>query len=426
MPQTNDDEAEAAVALTQMQHAESAAESAPPRAVNEHVAERSAAEVDALLDDTLLGPAQPPSAPVPSLSTRARGVVGYGLPAFLLFTGIAINLNVALEHAADLAEGTAATAGRRMLGALATQQPAVASLFEGDASAESVLAALTLTMLALAVCALGLWRRRSPLALIAVSSTVALTACATLALYYGEWRSLPQATDAPNPVFLLAGTPTALLFVALFAMRVAVPAEQDCRWSVEAVATATLALAVCVDGGMGGGFLTDRIAFDAAGKQALLTSVASPAAAFLITTATYPGMVRFGFDGWRSGLSIVRFGFDGWRSGLPSDGHLALSRIGAVCEVAMNAVRLLHVAIFTADGSIDMHAAVCSSAVLLTSFILSYGDRIGELVRKRSATVADALTTAQRAVYFTWQGLPVFILSSSVAVKVASILIVDA
>ena len=122
----------------------------------------------------------------------------------------------------------------------------------------------------------------------------------------------------------------------------------------------------------------------------------------------------------------MRFCFDRWRSGLPSDGHLALSRIGAVCEVATNAVRLLHVAIFTADGSIDMHAAVCSSAVLLTSFILSYGDRIGELVRKRSATVADALTTAQRAVYFTWQGLPVFILSSSVAVYVAKILIVDA
>ena len=395
MPQTNDDEAEAAVALTQMQHAESAAESAPPRAVNEHVAERSAAEVDALLDDTLLGPAQPPSAPVPSLSTRARGVLGYGLPAFLLFTGIAINLNVALEHAADLAEGTAATAGRRMLGTLVTQQPAVASLFEGDASAESVLAALTLTMLALAVCALGLWRRRSPLALIAVSSTVALTACATLALYYGEWRSLPQATDAPNPVFLLAGTPTALFCVALFAMRVTVPAEQDCRWSVEGVATAAVALAGCVQGGMGGGFLPDRIAFDAAGKQALLTSVASPAAAFLITTALRPGMVRFGFDGWRSGL--------------PLDGHLALSRFGAVCEVATNAVRLLHVAIFTADGSIDMHAAVCSSAVLLTFFILIYGDRIGELVRKRSATVADALTTAQRAVYFTWQGIPVFI-----------------
>ena len=381
-------------------------------AMDEQVSALSAAEVDALLDDTLLGPAQPPSAPVPSLSTRARGVVGYGLPAFLLFTGIAINLNVALEHAADLAEGTAVTAGRRMLGTLVTQQPAVASLFEGDASAESVLAALTLTMLALAVCALGLWRRRSPLALIAVSSTHALTACATLALYYGEWRSLPQATDAPNPVFLLAGTPTALLFVALFAMRVAVPAGKDSRWSVEAVATAALALAGCVDGGMGSGFLPDRIAFDAAGKQALLTSVASPAAAFLITTALRPG--------------IMRFCFDGWRSGLPSNGHLALSRIGAVCEVATNAVRLLHVAIFTADGSIDMHAAVCSSAVLLTFFILSYGDRIGELVRKRSATVADALTTAQRAVYFTWQGIPVFILSSGVAVYVASILMVDA
>ena len=210
----------------------------------------------------------------------------------------------------------------------------------------------------------------------------------------------------------MAGTPTALFCVALFAMRVAVPAGKDSRWSVEAVATAAVALAGCVDGVMGSGFLPDRIAFDAAGKQALLTSVASPAAAFLIKTATYPGMVRFGFDGWRSGL--------------PSDGHLALSRIGAVCEVAMNAVRLLHVAIFTADGSIDMHAAVCSSAVLLTSFILIYGDRIGELVRKRSATVADALTTAQRAVYFTWQGLPVFILSSSVAVYVAKILIVDA
>ena len=382
-------------------------------AMDEQVSALSAAEVDALLDDTLLGPAQPPSAPVPSLSTRARGVVGYGLPAFLLFTGIAINLNVALEHAADLAEGTAATAGRRMLGALATQQPAVASLFEGDASAESVLAALTLTMLALAVCALGLWRRHSPLALIAVSSTSALVTFATLALYYGEWRSLPQATDAPNPVFLLAGTPTALFCVALFAMRVAVPAEQDCRWSVEAVATAAVALAGCVQGGMGGGFLPDRIAFDAAGKQALLTSsVSSPAAAYLITTALNPGMVRFDFDGWRSGL--------------PLDGHLALSRFGAVCEVATNAVRLLHVAIFTADGSIDMHAAVCSSAVLLTSFILSYGDRIGELVRKRSATVADALTTAQRAVYFTWQGIPVFILSSGVAFYVASILMVDA